>query len=113
MAQRQSLPDAGKPTPRDVASLWDGTEIVLSAIVQSPLPVRVKALDIGKSDANHASALGKAILAYLPDGQADAYLSRRDCAAYRTAFPPLVQEAARAATRNLLILGCAGLSRPL
>ncbi len=177
MAQRQSLPDAGKPTPRDLASLWDGTEIVLSAIAESPLSVRVRALDVGKSDAKHDSALGKAILADLPGGRVDAYLSQHEGAAYtqytltdpavildslaevrahgysldqqeflpdaycvgapifdvegrilastaismpgqryhayKTAFPPLAQEAARAATRNLLILGCAGLSRPL
>jgi DNA-binding IclR family transcriptional regulator len=171
----QSLQDATLETA--YLSVWDGAEIVLSAIVESPLSVRVKALDIGKSDANHASALGKAVLAYLTDEQVDDYLVRHDCAAYtpftltdppairaclaevraqgysldqeeflpdvycigapifdvesrilasiaismpghryhahKGAFLSQVKDAARAATRNMLILGCAGLSRPL
>ena len=157
-------------------SVWDGAEIVLSAIVESPLSVRVKALDIGQRDANHASALGKAVLAYLTDEQVGDYLVRHDCAAYtpytltdptairaclaevraqgysldqeeflpdvycigapifdvegrvlasiaismpghryhahKSDFLPQVKEAGRKATRNMLILGCAGLSRP-
>jgi len=171
----QSLQDATRETA--YLSVWDGSEIVLSAIVESPLSVRVKALDIGKNDGNHASALGKAVLAYLPEAQVDDYLAGHDCAAYtqhtltdlatiracladvrvqgysldqeeflpdvycigapifdaegcilasiaismpghryhahKSAFLPQVKEVARAATRNILILGCAGLSRPL
>ena len=171
----QSLQDATRETA--YLSIWDDAEIVLSAIVESPLSVRVKALDIGKSDANHASALGKAVLAYLSDAQVDDYLASHDCVVYtqhtltdpiairacladvraqgysldqeeflpdvycigapifdaegsilasiaislpghryhahKNAILPHVKEAARAATRNMLILGCTGLSRPL
>jgi len=57
-------------------SLWRQDEIVLSAIVESPLSVRVKALTIGYAEAAHAMALGKAILAYLPESVADQYLVR-------------------------------------
>ena len=48
-------------------SLWDGREITLSAIIEAPQTVRVKTLTIGDIGANHASALGKAILAYFDD----------------------------------------------
>ncbi len=63
-------------------SLWDGQEIVLSAIAESPLSVRVKTLVIGFTAGNHASALGKAILAYLDEGQLDQYLTTHALLAY-------------------------------
>lgn len=63
-------------------SLLDGQEIYIAAIVESPRSVRVKALTIGYSEANHASALGKSILAYLDEAQADHYLTGRDLPAY-------------------------------
>lgn len=63
-------------------SLWDGQEIVLSAIAESPLSVRVKTLVIGFTAGNHASALGKAILAYLDEGQLDQYLTMHALLAY-------------------------------
>jgi DNA-binding IclR family transcriptional regulator len=63
-------------------SLWDGEEIILSGIVESPRSVRVKSLTIGYSEANHATALGKAILAYFDETQLDHYLSGRELPAY-------------------------------
>lgn len=63
-------------------SLWNGQEIVLSAIAESPLSVRVKTLVIGFSAGNHASALGKAILAYLDEAQIDHYLAGHELTAY-------------------------------
>ncbi len=63
-------------------SLWNGQEIILSAIAESPLSVRVKTLVIGFSAGNHASALGKAILAYLDDAQVDHYLASHELTAY-------------------------------
>jgi DNA-binding IclR family transcriptional regulator len=57
-------------------SLWYQNEVVLSSIAESPLSVRVKALTIGYAEAAHAMALGKAILAYLPEAIVDEYLSR-------------------------------------
>lgn len=56
-------------------SLWDGKEIILSSIIESPRSVRVKALVIGYSEGNHAMALGKAILAYLDQEQQTYYLT--------------------------------------
>ena len=63
-------------------SLWDRAEIILSFIVESPLSVRVKALTIGYSEANHAMALGKAILAYLDEVQLDHYFNSRGLPAF-------------------------------
>lgn len=58
-------------------SLWDGEEIVLASIAESPLSVRVQALTIGYDRDAHAMALGKAILAYLPGPVAEHYCLRR------------------------------------
>lgn len=63
-------------------SIWDGNNIVLSAIVESALSVRVKVLTVGYSEGNHAMALGKAILAYLPERDLKAYLTIRGMPAY-------------------------------
>ncbi len=63
-------------------SLWDGEEIVLSSISESPLSVRVKVLTIGYSEGNHAMALGKAILANLDGPELDRYLAGRELPAY-------------------------------
>lgn len=63
-------------------SVWDGAEIILSAIVESPLSVRVKTLTVGYSEANHAMALGKAILAYLERPELDRYLAAHHLPAY-------------------------------
>lgn len=59
-------------------SFWDGNEITLSAIAESPRAVRVKPLTIGYNEANHASALGKAILAFLQETQRDHYLASHE-----------------------------------
>jgi len=63
-------------------SLWDGEEIVLSSIVESPRSVRVKVLTIGYSEGNHAIALGKAILAHLDDAEWDRYFADRALPAF-------------------------------
>jgi DNA-binding IclR family transcriptional regulator len=63
-------------------SIWDGREITLSAIVETPQTVRVKALAIGDIGANHASALGKAILAFLDQVQFDHYFAARPLPAF-------------------------------
>ncbi len=76
----RSLQEATQETA--YLSLWDGRRIVLSAIVESPLSVRVKVLTVGYTEGNHAMALGKAILAYLPEQELDAYLSDHGMPAY-------------------------------
>jgi len=63
-------------------SLWDGDEIILSSIIESPRSVRVKTLTIGYSEGNHAMALGKAILAYLEPAELAHYLADRELPAY-------------------------------
>lgn len=63
-------------------SVWDGREITLSAIVEAPQTVRVKSLTIGETGANHASALGKAILAALPDAELARYFTDRPLPAF-------------------------------
>lgn len=78
--QVQALQEATQETA--YLSLWDGREIFLASIAESPRSVRVKALTIGYSEANHAMALGKAILAYLDPAQVDRYFSSRDLPAY-------------------------------
>ena len=67
----QALQEETKETA--YLSLWDGQEIVLSAIAESPLSVRVKSLTVGYTAGNHAMALGKAILAHLPEEALQAY----------------------------------------
>jgi len=78
----QALQEATQETA--YLSLWDGKEIALSAIAESPLSVRVKVLTIGYSEGNHAMALGKAILAYLSESDLDRYFTDRNL----TAFTP-------------------------
>ncbi|GAB4439811.1 MAG: IclR family transcriptional regulator [Anaerolineae bacterium] len=63
-------------------SVWDGQEITLSAIVEAPQTVRVKSLTIGETEANHASALGKAILAWFDDDAFNRYFARRPLPAF-------------------------------
>lgn len=65
-------------------SIWDGQEITLSNIVEAAQTIRVKALTIGSTHGNHASALGKAILAHLTPDQFDRYFAGRDLPAYTT-----------------------------
>ncbi len=56
-------------------SLWDGREVVLSAIAESPLSVRVKLLTVGYTGGSHAMALGKAILAHLSQEELADYVA--------------------------------------
>ena len=63
-------------------SVWDGREITLSAIVEAPQTVRVKSLAIGETEANHASALGKAILAHFDDAAFARYFAHRPLPAF-------------------------------
>ena len=63
-------------------SIWDGQDIVLSAIAEAPQAVRVRSLTLGFLHANHASALGKSILAHLSELQVDNYFERHELPAY-------------------------------
>jgi len=63
-------------------SLWNGQEITLSSIIESPRSVRVKTLVIGYTQGNHAMALGKAILAFMDEAQLDCYLTNRQLPAF-------------------------------
>jgi len=63
-------------------SIWDGQEIILANIVEAAQTVRVKSLIIGYTEGNHASALGKAILAHLPQAQVERYFAKRGLPAY-------------------------------
>jgi DNA-binding IclR family transcriptional regulator len=71
----QSLQEATHETA--YLSLWDGEHITISSIIEGPQTVRVKSLTIGYREANHAMALGKAILAYLEPARLEVYLSRQ------------------------------------
>ncbi|MEM9777476.1 MAG: IclR family transcriptional regulator [Chloroflexota bacterium] len=63
-------------------AIWDGQDIVLSGIAEAPQAVRVRSLTLGFKDANHASALGKSILAHLNDEQVDRYFERYELHPY-------------------------------
>jgi DNA-binding IclR family transcriptional regulator len=70
----QALREATRETT--YLSLRQGDEIVIGAIVDSPQALKVSLLHVGYDGANHAMALGKAILAYLADRDVTAYLDR-------------------------------------
>jgi len=72
MSHVQSLQEKTHETT--YLSVWNGKDIFLAAIDESPLSVRVKSLTLGYDKANHATALGKAILAHLSESQLDNYL---------------------------------------
>jgi DNA-binding IclR family transcriptional regulator len=57
-------------------SLRDGDEIAVGAIVEGTQALRVSLLQIGYAGANHATAIGKAVLAHLDDYDVTAYLAR-------------------------------------
>jgi len=63
-------------------SIYDGEEITVAAVEESPLSVRVRALEVGFCEANHATALGKSILAFFREDQIDSYLSTHGMEAY-------------------------------
>jgi DNA-binding IclR family transcriptional regulator len=70
----QALRDATRETT--YLSLRQGDAIVVSAIVESPQALKVSLLYVGYDGANHAIALGKAVLAYLDDRDVTTYLDR-------------------------------------
>jgi DNA-binding IclR family transcriptional regulator len=63
-------------------SIWDQEEITTAVVAESPLSVRVRALEVGFCEANHATALGKAILAYLEEEEIDRFLDTHGMKAY-------------------------------
>lgn len=70
----QTLRDLTRETA--YLSLRQDSEIVVSAILESPQALRVTLLHIGYDRGNHGSALGKAILAYMDSQDTAAYLER-------------------------------------
>jgi IclR family acetate operon transcriptional repressor len=64
------------------ASIWDGGEIYVASISEGPRSVRVNALDLGFCEANHAIALGKAILAYWDENQLQDFISNHPLISY-------------------------------
>lgn len=93
----QSLQETTQETA--YLSIWNGLDITLSAIAEAPQAVQVKSLTIGYTEANHATALGKSILAYLSVAQVDHYFSERALPAYTantiTTLSPLKDVLAR------------------
>lgn len=75
MPQLQALRDRTQETV--YLSLRDGDEIVVGACVEGSQALRVSLLQIGYAGANHATAIGKAVLAHLDDYDVTAYLARR------------------------------------
>jgi DNA-binding IclR family transcriptional regulator len=72
--QLQALRDATRETT--YLSVRQADAIVIGAIVDSPQALKVSLLHVGYDGANHALALGKAILAYLDGRDVAAYLVR-------------------------------------
>ncbi|MEM7343496.1 MAG: IclR family transcriptional regulator [Chloroflexota bacterium] len=63
-------------------SIWDGAEVTVANIIEAANIVRVKSVTIGYTEGNHASALGKTILAYLPQDEFEQYFAERDLPAF-------------------------------
>ena len=63
-------------------SLWNGTEIYISDIVPSSQNIQVKPLDIGYSEANHAMAIGKAVLSQLEKDRLCHYIEEHSLEPY-------------------------------
>lgn len=63
-------------------SIWDSQEITIAHILEADKTIVVKSVHVGLTQGNHASALGKAILAHLPEGQTAHYFSERPLPAY-------------------------------
>lgn len=57
-------------------AIRSGDAIVIGAIVDGPQALRVAMLYVGYDQANHATALGKAVLAHLDDYDVTEYLAR-------------------------------------
>ena len=64
------------------ASIWDDNEIYIASISESPLSVRVHALNLGFCEANHATALGKAVLAYWDEDRLKKFIAKHQLTAY-------------------------------
>ncbi len=83
MAQVQALHDQTGETA--YLSRWQDGDLVITAIIEGQKPVRVQSLYVGYRGSAHAMALGKALLAYLPDAEREAFLERQPfpaCTAY-------------------------------
>lgn len=63
-------------------SIWDGREVTIAHILEADKTIVVKSVRVGFTQGNHASALGKAILAYLPVEQVNDYFADRPLPAY-------------------------------
>lgn len=63
-------------------SVWDAGEIYIADIVQSPQSIQVKLLHIGYNEANHAMAIGKALLAYLEPTTLNHYVDQHPLIPY-------------------------------
>lgn len=81
-ASRRRLEEVAVPLIRDLVEecwgtgyvgLLDGLDIVYVALVPSPGPLRVH-VDVGSRTEAHATALGKAMLAFLPQAELDELL---------------------------------------
>jgi IclR family transcriptional regulator, acetate operon repressor len=57
------------------AAMWDDGEVSLQAVVEGRQALRVTGLRVGYRGMAHSRASGKAVLAYLPDGELSAYLA--------------------------------------
>ena len=71
-----------KTSETTYASLWDGNEIFIVSKSESHLSVRVNALNLGFCEASHASALGKAILAYWDEPKLNKFISTHALSSY-------------------------------
>lgn len=63
-------------------SIWNGDQIYIAGKEESPLSVRVQPLNIGFCEANHATALGKAILAYWDEAHLRKFFSKHPLVAF-------------------------------
>ncbi|MEM7133638.1 MAG: IclR family transcriptional regulator [Chloroflexota bacterium] len=63
-------------------SIWDSQEIAIAHIVEADKTIVVKSVHVGFTQGNHASALGKAILAHLPAEQFTLYFAERSLPSY-------------------------------
>jgi DNA-binding IclR family transcriptional regulator len=76
----QSIRDLSNETA--YASIWDKDEIYIASKSESPLSVRVQTLNLGFFEANHATALGKAIMAWWNNQTLEEYLAVHPLTAY-------------------------------
>ncbi len=64
------------------ASVWDQREIYIASKSESHLSVRVNALNLGFCEASHATALGKAIMAYWDEDRLKMYVTNHKLVTY-------------------------------